>query len=268
MNNFIEIKNIEQLIELSTGIDKMKFFTNNYMLEDELLRHISKGDLYGLEYEGNVLLLLKKFNFFRLYYTLTNLDANPILPESHIVQEILYRGEKHYPEVEIAYWEKQGFELYLGRELHVVKVTDEPWFLPKESDVYSISNSEEIVQAQALIDKYLDQYTGDQLTLNELETFAKEGTLYGVKHEGQLAGILQAEVKNKVNWLGHIVVSEEYRGLGLSKKLVEYYLQESTKNNCIRCMLWVRTDNEPAKRLYKKYGYSYMNKSTISLLKK
>ena len=247
--------------------------TNNYMLQDELVSHIEKGRLYAVHEDENAALLLRKRGFYRMYYYLKALDSSFHLSTSEpVVQEILYRGGKKFPEQEVAYWKKNRFQQHLGRDCYFVKsdALDDSltsMSLQKGIEIEPLQTESHLIETQGLIEDYLDLYTGDTLSLNELKEFADRNELFGVFAEGQLAGVLQAEFKNKTFWLGHMVVKEEYRGRKLSTLLLKHYFQEGLKLNCRQFQLWVINDNLPALSLYKKYGFQYLNKSTISLLK-
>ncbi len=85
--------------------------------------------------------------------------------------------------------------------------------------------------------------------------------------KNQLAKYFVAEVDGIVAgyggiWLildeGHITniaVSEDYRRLGLGKKLLEELIKLCEKYEISSMTLEVREDNEPAKELYKSYGF-------------
>ncbi|MBK8627944.1 MAG: GNAT family N-acetyltransferase [Saprospiraceae bacterium] len=50
--------------------------------------------------------------------------------------------------------------------------------------------------------------------------------------------------------------------------MTEAYIQKGLELSCNTYQLWVIPDNEPAVNLYKKCGFSYFNRSTISLIQK
>ena len=75
------------------------------------------------------------------------------------------------------------------------------------------------------------------------------------------------EIKNKVNWLGHLAVDLHYRGNGIASLLVENYLKIGVAKSDTRFQLWVINSNESAVNLYKKFRFTHTGKSTISMLK-
>lgn len=247
-------------------------YTNQYMLPDELKEHINKGKLHFHNDDNCLLLLVDRGEFYRAYYYLKSVEYDfSVSFDKPIVQEILYRGPRRFPQEEVQFWNKSGFENYIGRDCYFLKPPDEPQSLFKEEShvtVDYLSRDGYILDAQNMIIDYLDTYTGDMLSYDDLRNYAMRSELYGVFIHDKLAGILQAELKNKVFWLGHMVVKSEFRGLGLSKVLLKKYLQDGMQRNCRQFQLWVINDNKPAVALYKNHGFKYLNKSTLSLLKK
>lgn len=246
-------------------------FTNNYMLLEEMEKHIAKSGLFYQREEQGLVLLVDRQDFFRAYYYLKSLDHSfPLQHNRPVVQELIYRGPKHFPTEEVDFWLQQGFTKHLGRDAYFLKasacdttVFDEQ----KLADLRYLSSSEHLLQAEQMIRSHLDPYTGDMLSLEDLAVFAARQELYGLFEGERLMAVLQAELKNKVYWLGHMVVDGAYRGRGLSKILLHAYLRDGLSRQCRQFQLWVIDDNAPALGLYQGHGFSYLNKSTLSLLK-
>lgn len=269
MNKCVDFAELQRVLK---PFEESSAYTNQYMLPDELQEHISKGNLHYLKDGNYLLLLVDRGKFFRAYYYLKSLEYTfPINLDKPVVQELLYRGSRKFPQDEVQFWNKCGFENYIGRDCYFLKPTDEPQSLFKEESYVTVdylSKEGYLLDARNMIIDYLDTYTGDMLSYDDLRNYAMRSELYGVFIHDKLAGILQAELKNKVFWLGHMVVKSEFRGLGLSKVLLKKYLQDGMQRNCRQFQLWVINDNKPAVALYKNHGFKYLNKSTLSLLKK
>lgn len=242
------------------------------MLQDELSNHIGKRNLYMLEGTHNAYLLLQKEGFLRLYYYLNDFEESFAFDmDQPVVQELIYRGEKRFPQNEVNYWEKNGFRQHIGRDNYFLNgnsVNLESLHVesPEHIRLSVIHQEEHLKASYDMIVAYLDAYTGDILTIEELRAYAKKEELFGLFVGNQLAGILQAELKNNVYWLGHMVVKAEFRGQKLSTLLLKDYFKRGLALNCRQFQLWVINNNEAALALYKKYGFKYLNKSTISLL--
>jgi ribosomal protein S18 acetylase RimI-like enzyme len=213
-------------------------------------------------------LFVEKDGFYRLYFLINNLDVKHDFSSLELVLEIIYRGEKYKPLSLIEFWTKNDFKSHLTRDCYFLKTAD-AIFENNDIDikVRIVKNQDDILFAKKLIDENLDRYTGDRLTLSELEKFSAEGLLYCAYKDGVPCGMLQAEVKNNINWLGHIVVQKDFRGLGVANHLTDFYLKQGLDLQINQFQLWVINDNSAAVRLYEKKGFKYLNKSTFSMLK-
>jgi GNAT superfamily N-acetyltransferase len=219
----------------------------------------------------NIYFYLQKNGFYRLYYFINQPELLYTTIASHtpIVLEILYRGEKHFPKAHLDFWLQSGFELHLSRDCYFLKNNDVN--LSQEHTSIEIKNAQtmgEYTYVKNLIDQDLDLYTGDNLSIEEIEIFAKKGLVYVAYADTVPCGFLQADFKNNIFWLGHIVVDTCHRGKGIAKFLINHYLNEGMRKQCTQFQLWVIQDNLAAVSLYKKYGFVYLNKSTCSMLKK
>ena len=266
MNRVEKLEFIDRVLEtymLSSTI------SNNYMLRDEYLHHIAMGNLFIDIDDHNAFIYLRRNGFYRVYYLINQEDRtfsfNAFQP---LVLEILYRGEKNFPQNAKSFWELSGFQSHLSRDAYFLKNTAANEILDlRASQVIKAHSHEHISFTKRLIDEYLDLYTGDNLSLEQIESFVSKGLVYLALDDGQMAGILQADHKSGIFWLGHLVVDPTFRGKGVAQKLLKYYLNEGAIAKCNQFQLWVIKDNEAAVGLYKKHGFNYLNKSTFSMLK-
>jgi ribosomal protein S18 acetylase RimI-like enzyme len=265
------------LVEKTELLDEVfeKYFqkgtwSNNYILKDEYFEHIENQKLFYIQDDQNSYFLIKKNSFYRLYYFINEPNTFfSALTDLPVVLEILYRGEKHFPSNQSDFWIQSGFKSHLTRDCYFLKNRDLTNFDGiHDLNIQNAQTQEEFEYVKKLIDQDLDLYTGDNLTIDEIRDFARQNLLYISYMEGKPCGFLQSDDKNQVYWLGHIVVDSEFRGKGIAKSLVNHYLNEGKSRNCNQFQLWVIHDNKPAVELYKKYGFTYLNKSTCSMLKK
>lgn len=268
-----QLQTLSEALELIERFGGKQTYSNNYMLQDELAAHIGNGQLFFLQQAQNAAFLLEKRGFYRLYYYLNFLlQPFEIAADLPVVQEILYRGEKHFPEKEVAFWKDNGFEEHLGRDCYFAKPNEvaslvENTLLETGISIEALHQTRHLEEAQQMVEAYLDPYTGDILSLAEVQHYAQRNELFGVFVDNNLAGILQAEFKQKTYWLGHMVVKSAYRGRKLSTLLLKHYFRQGLQLGCRQFQLWVINNNKPALSLYQKYSFQYLNKSTISLLR-
>lgn len=266
----ILVENVALLDDVFEKYFQKNTWSNNYMLKDEYVKHIESKKLFYSQEGANVYFLLQKNGFYRLYYFINEPEKYfKFSKDASIVLEILYRGEKNFPISHQQFWLNSGFQSHISRDCYFLKNKDILDF--EENPDLSIQNAksiEEIEYVKKLIDQDLDLYTGDNLSIDEISAFAKDECVYISYSDGKPCGFLQAEYKNNVFWLGHIVVDISFRGKGIAKALVNHYIMQGKSKNCSQFQLWVIQDNHAAVQLYKKYGFNYLNKSTYSMLKK
>ena len=242
--------------------------TNNYILSKEVNKYIEDKRYWYFKGNSNLYLFVEKEGFYRLYYLINNIDARDDFSKLQIVLEIIYRGKKNMPLEHIKYWRKNGFKSHLTRDCYFLKAASVSLNYNQVEGVTieRPKNKEDILSAKKLIDENLDLYTGDRLSLQEIENFSTSGLLFCAYKNDLMCGMLQADLRNNIYWLAHIVVHKDYRGMGLANLLVDNYLNEGLKLQVRQFQLWVIDENIPAVNLYKKRGFAYLNKSTTSML--
>ncbi len=78
---------------------------------------------------------------------------------------------------------------------------------------------------------------------------------FGIVRNGKAVSVASALVHLPEVWvLGAVVTKPEHRGKGLATRVVGHFMSEAYgKTNTV--VLWVRSDNERAIRIYRKYGF-------------
>lgn len=265
-----EIISIDAFEVLLNEFNSKEVLTNFYLLPKEYSDLIHSRKLFFSVQDKNLFVFLKKNTFFKFFYFINNLENIPNLNfiQTPIVLEIVFRGEKYFPLRHVNYWKQFGFKPHLNRDCYYLKKKDILSY-NKTSDIQirKAFSEKEILYAKSLIEENLDLYTGDQLNFEELKLHADTELLFIAYYDGQPSGMLQAEFKNGVLWLGHIVVDPNFRGKGIANKLVEHYLSIGAERNCNQYQLWVIQENSTAVNLYKKFDFNYLNRSACSMLK-
>ena len=94
-------------------------------------------------------------------------------------------------------------------------------------------------------------------TKNECEEYIKNRQILVCKKDGALVGCIIFSVFGKTMLLNHIIVKREFRSLKIGQELLQKAINLASEAN--RFILWVRNDNEPAIKLYEKFGYKMEN---------
>ncbi|MDR2027275.1 MAG: GNAT family N-acetyltransferase [Prevotellaceae bacterium] len=121
----------------------------------------------------------------------------------------------------------------------------------------------------ALINEYINDEMGggnplsqeeQQLLIEGLESHPKSIVLLA-RHADIFAGLLTAfenfstfTARPMIN-VHDIIVSKEYRGRGIGRKLMNAIISEAEKRKCSRVTLEVRKDNIKAQNLYQSLGF-------------
>lgn len=263
----VKIDHYEQYIQLVERYNRKGRLTNDYLQNEaaELIIHDRLFAVCGLD---NAMLLVQKDGFFRIYYYINNLEEILVLPEGEFVTEILFRGE-NAPEAEVQWLEKIGFRKNLIRDQYFAKYASlTPPKLMSGLKIETATNLEDVLWAINLFNDSFDKWSGDYIP----ETMAglliqEQAVLIAKDFLGNRLGALQLETIKGVTWLNHVAVVEEVRGKGAGLALLETYIERGHEDDNSRYMLWVQRQNTPAITMYQKKGFTYMNKSTLSMIR-
>lgn len=232
---------------------------------------IAEGRLFVDIHERNAYLLEDKGNCYRMYYYLNDMttpDAVDVI-DKPVVVEILYRGADHFPVAERDYLLVLGFEENLIRDQYAAVYKDLTSAAQTDSiQVREAEGLDEVAWACDLFNTTFDPYSGDYIPEDEYPQLLDNGQiLIAVDHKGVKMGALHQSVERNVAWISHVAVVPEARGKHVGQALVDTFVERNRTSDKSRYMLWVQQQNEPAVSMYRKKGFKYLNKSTLSLIK-
>lgn len=270
------MKKIDSISVLNSSFEFLegaKYSTNTYFFEDELKKLIDSNSLFFELFNNNLLIYkyVEEFNFYEVYYYLndTTVPIN-IIDKKDFVMEIPYRGSKNFPFEIAEFWHNSGFSTHITRDLMgLVRPDTDGFILPNSEFEYTfVDNLSWVDLINQSIKTTFDRYTGDILSEAEVVSAIENKEVIGAFKEGELAGFLRFYSKNKVSWIGHLVVLPDYTSKGIGKSLVGHYLKIRSEQGFTNFQQWVVSNNDVALKMYTTFGFKYTNKSSISLLKK
>ena len=224
--------------------------------------------LYECCGEKNAFILVKKDEFWRLYYYLN--DPSEILYlDEEMVTEILFRGSKGEPSNIVDYLEQCGFVRNIVRDQYFAKYVSlsQSSIIPGLR-IDEVSTLEDAEWAINLFNKSFDKWSGDYIPISQAFFLLQDKAILIAKDmNDEKLGALHLEKKLGVTYLNHVVVLENIRGRGVGLGLVDAFIEKGHTDESSRYMLWVQRQNAQAVNLYKKKGFVYMNKSTLSMIK-
>ena len=90
------------------------------------------------------------------------------------------------------------------------------------------------------------------------EYLVKKALVYGIIKNGFVVSTASALAYLPEIWvLGAVITKKEYRGRGFASRVVGHFMSIASKHTR-KVVLWVRSDNYVAIKLYKKYGFEKM----------
>ena len=266
-----KIDKVEYYQQLTDTYRIKKTFSNDY-IQNEVAELISKSLLFEHHTESNLFLFVKKDFGMRVYYYIGNSEEIADFSSiDNIVIEILYRGEKFYPQDEIDYLQKCGFEINLIRDQYcgIYKDLNQPKFVNHSVIMSFAENLKEVETACLLFNDTFDNLSGDFISPSSYtEYFENNHILIAKDTENNFLGALHQTIEKGVAWISHVAVLPEARGKHIGQALLNEFIHRNYTTEKQRYMFWVQKQNTVAVNMYEKKGFKYLNKSTISLIKK
>lgn len=237
----------KEIVKRLTSGEKTNFFFS----ENEFLFLVQKGKLVHYDFDGGVYFFIKEANLYRCYYFMKKEKCPPVLPQMDqpiILEEVLLASKERIPSEED--WKQVGFQPYLERK--------RMYLMAKNivvEDAHPIFASEEMLEdIFDLMNQSFEPFTSALPTKEELLAEIEKQNIIVRMKEKQLLGFLHFGQSKQNCVLWHIAVAPEARGFGVGETLLKDWFfarREVTK----KFMLWVRTDNPPALRMYEKRGF-------------
>lgn len=243
--------------------------SNDY-IQREAESLVKDGKLYAYCVEKNAFLFVRKPSGLRLYYYLNDLSEHYEFDlEDDLVIEILYRGERFFPDELVKYFESCGFQKNLVRDQYAGVYGDMLHVDTKPNvEIRLAENIDEVAKAAELFNASFDRLSGDFVAKEDYATLLeKRSILMAFDGQGNFLGALHQTIENNVAWLSHVAIEEDARGRRVGQSLLDEFIERNKVSDKSRYMLWVQHQNEAAVNMYQKKGFKYLGKSTISLLK-
>ncbi len=257
-----------QLYELIKMFDSDCLYSNCYSIK-KIENYIKLSKVEYANTNSNLFLFVKKAGFYQIFYYIKNMEERIDLAlDLPSIMEILFRGDKKPIEI-IKYWGECGFKEHMYRDNMVAVYSN--IILPDNLNngivVRFANNETDAVYVCDKISETFDRFTGDLKTLDEIREDVNNHQVLIAEKDGQFCGFLRIEMYGSVCGIGHIAVDSAFRRQGIADCLVTFFIERNKQNEKARYQLWVLKDNIPALNLYRKFGFIYGNKSTMSMLK-
>jgi len=251
-----KLENIEQYHEIVSAFkEKHRNSVTNLVLPVKTIENLIANKKVSFCLFNNCLFfVIEQYHVSMLYFYANNLEnVDASFYESQLFLEILVHQDN------LITWDKilsgNGFNKKLSYSRMIA--TEQSLNLDIKTDKsFEISTE---VDKECTIKLLKDNFdlVGDRLPEEEdYDCFFSEKYIIQINdiEKNECAGVLVYSVINKMSMLDYIIVNNEYRGHGVSKMLMSYYLNE-TRDMIKRYELWVLRDNPVAISLYLNMGY-------------
>lgn len=104
-------------------------------------------------------------------------------------------------------------------------------------------------------------HVGRSDTLGEIEKkLQRDPDLFLIAEaNGELIGTIIGGFDGRRGFVYHLAVADQYRGQGVGSQLLKEVEERLVKKGCLRCFLFVTSDNGEAMRFYEKNGWMPMD---------
>lgn len=265
-----EIASLAQYEELVAKYKQKRCFSNDY-LQSRITALIDKNAVMSFSGKNNVFLFERKHKCLRLYYYLNDLEEDMVFNDcGDLVSEIIYRGERFFPNEEVYYLKRNGFLPNLIRDQYSACYSDLNIldFSSSSVVVCPARSVKDVIWACQMFNSTFDYFSGDYI-VDEIQSSLWENNqiIIALDDEGKRLGALHQTKERGVAWISHVAVKQDARGKHVGTALVRSFIETNHTDDKSRYMLWVQRQNESAVSMYKKFGFKYINKSTLSMLK-
>ena len=267
----MKLNKVETYSEYSALVDRYrkKGTVSNDYIQREVADLIVHDSLFYRCEKENIFFFVRKDGFYRLYFYINDFLSPFEVSEDQFVTEILFRGDLSAVSEEIRYLQSCGFQENVVRDQYFAKyISIIPGITPTGVEIDIAQSLPEVEWAADLFNSSFDRWSGDYISKDLCKLLFNEKLIITCKDcLGSLLGACHVEVFRGANWLRHIAVSENARGRGVGMALLNAFIEKGHENDESRYMLWVQRNNLAAVNMYKKRGFTYLGKSTLSMIK-
>jgi ribosomal protein S18 acetylase RimI-like enzyme len=246
-----------------------KPITNDYM-QAGVVSLIENKRLFEAHTHSNLFFFVKKDVGHRVYYYLNDLtDTADFADMKDLVIEILFRSQLGMPQQEIDYFTECGFAINLIRDQYACMYKDMAISAIEMPINVTLAETINDVECSCnLFNESFDKLSGDFIPESEYQSLLTNNQILIAKDTtGRICGALHQTCEKNIAWISHVAVTTDARGKHVGSSLVKAYIQHNYTTEKQRYMCWVQRQNIQAVNMYKKMGFKYLQKSTISLIK-
>jgi len=263
------VSNIPELKDLFEKYFIKGVLTNNYKFAFDYEEPILERTLYFEVIGNNAYIFYKKSNVYNLYFFVNDLSLYPILPSDlPTVIELVYLSNKELNSNLKKYLKNFLFNPLQIRNNMIVSFKNcvLPQYYDKKINIKFVDNSKEKQFVIHLFEKSLNPLTSNLLSEEQINELSDKQKLLCAYYNDELAGAVHFDVRLNIVWLEHISVDAKFRGFGIAKFLMDFFMRITRLSDETRYQLWVVNNNNNAIKLYRSFGFIETRKRTMTLI--
>jgi len=175
----------------------------------------------------------------------------------------IYAGFQ-YDEKKLAFYLKNGFEEDYSIFMETTILESTYASLPKDIQVgeYSVANKENLASFKAQYDEiFVSPLDGEGFAAAQKDDKSFKNFYFYL--DGQLVGECSVREENECGWIEILYVLQQKRGLGISKKMMNYIHQYFLEKGIHKVKLEVWGINKRAVSLYESFGYKEVGRGDM-----
>lgn len=264
------IKTWNELLEITASLrEKGETITNFYPNEAEMIDWIEKKSFFFTEInEKTACFAHRTSDAYFLFFYITNMSE---LSQALLLVKKQFSGEKlafdwicrNDEESKALHKEciTGGFTLHtsLQRMSQVLKNNS-------FDDISEIeyANKDDIDELSNMFFSAFDPISERIPSKVQLSQYIESQSVLVKRELNEIAGFAVIDIQKKTMYLKHLLTNKKFRRQGVADSLLKkaFFLSKG----CIRFILWVIKDNQPAINLYKKFGYDFETLSNYTFV--
>lgn len=242
------ISNAKELTEIITPILKKHFVTNGPMNVSDIEELIISGKVYAETANNSLFLFTDRESHYKLTFYLSDDLIDFSFPlEKPTVCEILYKNANSRIYDTACQFLSLGFNKEFERQ-RLTRLSKAIF----STDSINIAIMNDCDSLMTLLYNSFSPITGCLPDRNDICKDIDSGNFILIKNKNEIVGVIHYALSEKKGEIKHLCVHENYRGLGLSEKLIDAFLRKAGER---RINVWVRENYAPAIKAYKKFDF-------------
>ena len=255
------IKNWNELLEITASFrEKGETITNFYPNEAEMTEWIENDSFFFTEFnEKTACLVHRTSDAYFLFFYITNMSE---LSQALLLVKNQFSGEKlafdwicrNEEESKLLSKECKVGDFSLHTSLQrMSQVLKENMFV-NVSEIES-AQKEDIDELHSMFYSAFDPISERIPSKEQLNQYIESKSILVKRVQDEIAGFAVIDIQKKTMYLKHLLTNSKFRRQGIADSLLKkaFFLSKG----CIRYILWVIKENQPAINLYKKFGYEF-----------